>query len=143
MSGRDYELWQPLLALAAWIESHGAEGLLALVQDHAQATIDENRDDATPDHDETLLRLLADAIRTGDTPTATDILNAAKQQDSRIFDKWSARAVGSHLKRYGLTTNKTGGRRIYGRVTLDNLRRIQTTYHVELGFDDEPTDLDA
>jgi hypothetical protein len=29
MSGRDYELWQPLLALAAWIESHGARGLLA------------------------------------------------------------------------------------------------------------------
>jgi len=143
MSGRDYELWQPLLALAAWIESYGAQGLLTLMQDHAQASIDESRDDATPDHDETLLRLLADAIRIGNTPTAGEILNAAKQQDARTFDKWTARAVGSHLKRYGLTTNKTGGRRLYGRVTLNDLRTIQTIYHVELGFDEEVTNLDA
>ncbi len=143
MSGRDYELWQPLLSLANWIESNGARGLLALVQNHAQTTIDESRDDATPDHDETLLRLLADAVRIGDTPSAGDILDSAKQQDTRTFDKWTARAVGSHLKRYGLTTNKTGGRRIYGRVTLGDLQQIQTTYNVELGFDDEPADLDA
>ena len=49
MSGRDYELWQPLLALAWWIESHGARGLLGLLQEHALATIDAGRDDATPD----------------------------------------------------------------------------------------------
>ena len=32
MSGRDYELWQPLLALASWVESKGARGLLKLLQ---------------------------------------------------------------------------------------------------------------
>ena len=140
MSGRDYELWQPLLALAAWIESHGANGLLDLMQQHALLTIDVNRDDATPDHDETLLRLLADAVRVGDSPTASELLEAAKQQDIRTFDKWTPRAVGSHLKRYGLTTNKTGGRLVYGRVSLDGLREIQTTYNVELGFDDNSND---
>ena len=31
MTGRDYELWQPLLALASWVESHGAKGLLELM----------------------------------------------------------------------------------------------------------------
>ena len=79
----------------------------------------------------------------GDTPSPGDILDAAKQQDARTFDKWTARAVGSHLKRYGLTTNKTGGRRIYGRVTLGDLRRIQSTYNIELGFDDKQIDLDG
>jgi len=147
MSGRDYELWQPLLSLAAWVESHGAGGLLALMQEHARTTIDESRDDATPDHDETLLRLLTDAVRIGDVPSAGEILDAAKGRDARTFDKWTARAVGSHLKRYGLTTNKTGGRRVYGRVTLSDLQQIQTTYNVELGFDEEPaeepTDPDA
>ena len=113
------------------------------MQDHAQASIDESRDDATPDHDETLLRLLADAIRIGDTPTAGEILHAAQRQDARTFDKWTARAVGSHLKRYGLTTNKTSGRRLYSRVTLSDLRAIQTNYQVELGFDEELTDPDA
>ena len=65
MSGRDYELWQPLLALAAWIESHGARGLLKLLQEHALATIEAGRDDATPDADEILLRILTDEIRVG------------------------------------------------------------------------------
>ena len=113
------------------------------MQDHAQTSIDESRDDATPDHDETLLRLLADAVRIGDTPTAGEILNVAKQQDARTFDKWTARAVGGHLKRYGLTTNKTGGRRLYSRVTLNDLRTIQTVYNVELGFEEELTNPDA
>lgn len=140
MSGRDYELWQPLLSLAAWMESHGAEGLLALMQEHALAAIDDNRDDATPDHDETLLRLLADAVRGGEAPTAAELLAAAARDDARTFDKWTARAVSGHLKRYGLTTNKTGGRKVYGRVTLADLLAIQTTYHVELGFDDEVTE---
>ncbi|HUT58009.1 MAG TPA: hypothetical protein VNA25_09195 [Phycisphaerae bacterium] len=58
--GRDFELWQPLLALASWIEEAGALGLLGLFQEHALATIDSARDDQAPDHDETLLRLLAE-----------------------------------------------------------------------------------
>src|SRR5690606_28647093 len=90
MSGRDYELWQPLLSLAAWIESHGAGGLLSLMQKHAVATIDDNRDDATPDHDETLLRLLVDAIRQSEAPTAAELLAAAQRDDARTFDKWTA-----------------------------------------------------
>ena len=32
---------------------------------------------------------------------------------------------------------------VSGRVTLDDLLQIQTTYNVELGFDDQPTDLGA
>jgi hypothetical protein len=143
MSGRDYELWQPLLSLADWIESHGAAGLLELVQQHALASIDEGCDDAAPDHDETLLRLLADAVRTGDAPTAAELLDAAQKQDARTFDKWTARAVAGHLKRYGLTTNKTAGRKVYGRVSPADLRAIQATYHLDLGFDDEPAGADA
>ena len=29
MSGRNFELWQPLLALAAWLDDRGANGLLS------------------------------------------------------------------------------------------------------------------
>ena len=143
MSGRDYELWQPLLSLASWIESQGAQGLLALVQEHARETIEESSEDATPDHDEILLRLLADALRIGSTPRAGEILFAAKKQDPRTFDKWTPRAVGSHLKRYGLTTNRTDGKRVYGRVTLEDMQQIQTNYNVELGFDDKLIDPDV
>jgi len=135
MSGRDFELWQPLLALASWIEAAEASGLLGLLQSHALATIDENQDDQTPDTDETLLRILADEIRFGKPPTPGDVLAKAKNGESDSFKNWSAKAVSAHLKRYGLTTNKSHGRKVYGKVTVDDLRRIQTTYAVDLGLD--------
>jgi hypothetical protein len=136
MSGRDYELWQPLLALASWIEQHGARGLLKMLQDHALATIDAGRDDATPDADETLLRILADEIRTGMVPTPGDILAKAQAIDAAGFKTWKARGVSEHLKRYGATTSKTCGRKVY-RVTLDSLRAIQESYGIDLGFDEK------
>ena len=137
MSGRDYELWQPLLALASWIESHGARGLLKLLQEHALATIDAGRDDATPDADETLLRILADEIRVGMVPTPGDILAKAQEADAAGFKTWKARGVSEHLKRYGAATHKSCGRKVYSRVTLDSLRAIQESYGIDLGFDEK------
>jgi len=136
MSGRDYELWQPLLALASWIEQHGARGLLKMLQEHALATIDAGRDDATPDADETLLRILTDEIRVGIVPTPGDILAKAQAVDAAGFKTWKARGVSEHLKRYGATTHKTCGRKVY-RVTLDSLRAIQESYGIDLGFDEK------
>ncbi len=135
MSGRDFELWQPLLALAAWIESHGAHGLLRLLQEHALATIDAGREDVTPDADETLLRILADEIRMGNTPTPGDILAKAQATDAAGFKTWKARGVSEHLKRYGAATHKTCGRKVY-KVSLESLRTIQASYGVDLGFDE-------
>ncbi len=134
MSGRDYELWQPLLALASWIESHGARGLLAMLQEHALATIEAGREDTTPDADEILLRILADEIRAGRVPTSSDILGKAQGVDSTGFRNWSARGVSEHLKRYGVVTHKSCGRKVYSRVTLESLRVIQESYSVDLGF---------
>jgi len=137
MSGRDYELWQPLMALAAWIESRGARGLLRIVQDHAAEVIDSGRDDATPEYDETLLRVLAEEIRAGYAPSPGDILTRAQEADAAGFKTWKARGVSEHLKRYGLTTYKTNGRKIYARTALDTLRAVQANYGVDLGFDPE------
>jgi len=137
MTGRAYQLWQPLLALAAHFEDQGADGLRALVEEYALDTIGEDQEDATPDADETLLRLLADALREGDRPTAGDILAKAQEAEERGFGNWSARAVAEHLKRYGLTTHKTGGRKIYGQDALERLRKVQESYVVDLGFSRE------
>ena len=137
MSGRDFELWQPLLALAAWIESHGAQGLLKLLQEHALATIDAGRDDSTPDADETLLRILADEIRGAWCRRPATFSPRPKQVDAAGFKTWKARGVSEHLKRYGAVTHKSCGRKVY-RVTLDSLRTIQESYGVDLGFDERP-----
>jgi hypothetical protein len=71
MSGRDFELWQPLLSLAWWLESHGARGLLELMQSHAMTVIEAGKDDATPDQDETLLKLLADLVSVPPRPRSS------------------------------------------------------------------------
>jgi hypothetical protein len=125
MGGRDSELWQPILALASWIEAHGAHGLTELLRTHALATIETGRDDQTPDHDEKLLRVLAESVRLGVRPTAGEILEQARSGESESFHRWSARAAAEHLRRYGVHTRKTGGRRVYADVTPDQLRSIQ------------------
>jgi hypothetical protein len=135
MSGRDFEMWQPLLALAAWIESHGANGLRGLVEAHALSTIESGRDDQTPDADETLLRILANALRNGERQTPGEILAKAKQLEPEGFKHWGARGVSSHLKRYGLETRKSHGERVYGPELTEMLGKIQQSYGIELGAD--------
>jgi hypothetical protein len=131
--GRAFELWQPLLALAEWIESHGAAGLLQLVQDHALGTIDAAKDDAVPDADETLLEILTEAVQARRQPTPGEILNTAKDRDPTTFGKWAPRTVSNRLATYGIKTNK-GRQRQYRSVTLADLRRIQAHYGIDLGI---------
>jgi hypothetical protein len=145
MSGRDYELWQPLLALASWIESHGARGLLKLLQEHAMAVIDRGRDEAVPDADEVLLRVLAEAVRFGERPTPHDILAKAVEAEPVLFKNWHPRTVTARLKSYGIPTpRKIGSRREFREVTPDVLRRIQESYGIDLDIrsdeDDTPAD---
>ncbi len=139
MTGRDFELWQPLLALANWIEAHGAAGLLKLVQDFALASIEAAQDDQTPDADETLLRILAEQLRAGLKPTPGDILAKAIDVEGASFKTWKARGVAEHLKRYTVTTHKSAGRKVYGKKMLDALKRIQANYNIDLGFEADTT----
>lgn len=133
LAGRDFELWQPLLTLAAWLDGLGAHGLLAMVQRHAVATHEANKDEQIPDTDETLLELLAEFVRVGTAPTPTEILDRARERDKATFDRWTARTVSNRLKTYGITVVKSHGIRAF-RVAQGALERIQNTYGIDLGF---------
>jgi hypothetical protein len=134
MSGRDFELWQPLLSLGAWLEEHGAGGLLALMQAHAMQTIDGGRDEQTPDQDETLLRLLAERRTNLETPQAREILEAARTLDAVTFRQWTPKGVSNVFRRYGVTTKEIHGRKVY-RTEIVDLLRIQETYGLSLGLE--------
>jgi hypothetical protein len=140
MSGRDFELWQPILGLAAWLDENGADGLLRIMQEHAARSIDLNRDDAVPDADEVLLRLLADAVMAGINAALTreELLRRAVERDPSVFSKWSGRGVSNTLKRYGIATTKSNGQRTYRDVTPAQLVRVQTSYGVDLGLGSVP-----
>lgn len=134
MGGRDYELWQPLLALASFIEESGACGLLGSLQDHALKSIETAKDNQTPGYDETLLRLLADAIKNGERPTCGEILERARDIDFDCFRSWSPKGVSNHLANYNLHTRKTNGDRRYCDVALSDLRQIQVNYSMDLSI---------
>ena len=59
INGRDYELWQPLLAMAAWLEDAGVVNLSALVEEYAIQSIETSSALRTPEADEILIRTLA------------------------------------------------------------------------------------
>lgn len=126
------------MAIAAFLEENGApSGLLELLQGHALETAERGSDDQTPDFDETLLRLLADAVRFGERPTPGELLERAKQGEAgEGFKRWTPKAVADHLRRYGLATIKSHGQKRYGRVAMDDLREIQVNYGIDLGLPD-------
>jgi hypothetical protein len=137
IDGRNYELWQPLLALAAWVESHGEAGLLCLVQRHALASISAARDDQIPDADETLLEILTAKIRADRSPTPGEILSEAQERDLTTFAKWGPRTVSNRLKIYGIEARKIDRRREYRDTTLADLARIQQHYAIDLGISEQ------
>jgi hypothetical protein len=140
ISGRAYELWQPLLALAFWIESHGAEGLLSLMQKHAFKSLDASREDQIPDADEILLEILTDRVRMGEFPTPGEICTRAKELESTIFDRWTPRTVSKRLKTYGFETRKVDRRREYRHTTLADLAHVQRNYGIDLGIPNSSTE---
>ena len=135
MSGRQFELWQPLLALAAWTEDHGAKGLLALMQRYAAESNESATDDQIPDADEMLLHILADHVKSAmqDELTPGGLLAKAKDVELSLFRKWSPQGVGRALGRYGVRSGHSGPR-TYRKVTRRQLRRIEERYGMDLGI---------
>jgi hypothetical protein len=132
MSGREYELWQPLLAIASWIESHGERGLLARMQAHATDTAELSRYGVFEEAGVTILQALADAARAGDRPTALEILAAAQEKRAIMLLRWTPLQVANVLKGYGIPKpTKSGGRREY-RVTFEQVRKIATRHGIDV-----------
>lgn len=138
-SNRNHELWQPIMALAAWLEGGGMAGLLATIQAHAERAVEASTEDATPDSDETILRVLTDEIANGRKPAPNELLTKAKAIEAETFQRWTPRTVSNVLKRYGLEITRQGpdGRR-YRDVSMADLRKIEQTYFLDLGIGDGP-----
>ena len=133
ISGRHFELWQPLLALADWIETAGAQGLHGIVKAHALDSIEAGRDDQVPDADEIVLRIVTEKVKCGVTFTPGDVLAAAQQSEPALFQKWLPRTISNRLHQYGISRPKPKhGRRPYDHISLPMLLKIQQNYGIDL-----------
>lgn len=140
-SGRDFELWQPLLAIGSWLEEHGVSGIVEVLTTFAVDNIDHGEEDNLPDADVALLTILAEHVRGGTASTlkAGDILAAACARHPTLFGapdkpRWSPKGISNALRRYGLQTKKGHGSRgrTYQPVTEDQLRAVSRAYGFEL-----------
>jgi hypothetical protein len=135
VSGRAYELWQPILAVAAWLDGLGATGLLEILKKHALATLAAMKDDAVPEADEILLEVLTKKIQNGEKPTTKELLDEAANCDPTTFKMWHPKTVSARLSSYGIKTpKKLNGKREYRDVTTARLKEIQDRYGVDLGL---------
>lgn len=139
MSGRDFEVWQPLMALAEWFDGNGAAGIKDRLVQYAMRVIERDRDDATPEADESLLRIVAERVVLGSNHKLEPkgLLSAAIEIDPATFQRWSPKRVGETLKKYGIRSNRSNGRRVYSDVTLAQLRKLERRYAIDLGLPPE------
>jgi hypothetical protein len=135
LSNRHFELWQPLFALASFVEGDGLGGIAENIERYARQTIANEQEDQIPPADEIFLTILAGFVRDGIMPRPSDILQRAKESDPDTFRHFCARRVSSCLKRYSLATAKYNGDKRYSRVTISDLMAIQQRYMVDLGFE--------
>ncbi|QDU35453.1 hypothetical protein KS4_35360 [Poriferisphaera corsica] len=140
LHGRDYELWQPLLSLASFFESQGVADLHAGVLDFAYYNHEQGKQDKATDIDATLLRIAARMILTQTiAPTAQEIINCARLDEAETFDRITPRKTASILKAYGLTTQKSNGKRIYNNISRKDFQRIQQNYGLDLDLPKQET----
>lgn len=135
MSGRNYELWQPLLAIAEWLDRHGASGLYGDLRKHAIRTIESSAEAAIPAEDEVVLQTLCNLVEDGRRPMAKEILQQATTDEPGLFRNWTARRVSACLGRYGIAGRKSAGKSVYD-PSLETLVRVSRTYQIDLGLPD-------
>src|SRR5262249_50465549 len=106
-----------------------------LVKRHALASVNAAKDDSVPEADETLLEILAEAVRGGNSPTPSEILQKAQERDVVTFRLWHPTSVTRRLKNYGIAApKKSNGAKRFRHVTVEMLMKIERHYGIDLGF---------
>jgi hypothetical protein len=137
MSGRNFELWQPLLSIAAWLEDNGVRGMLDTLRRHALLLIESSREAATPPIDEALLQALARAVGSGIAPTVGELLATVSEADPSLFRYMSPHTAAARLRRYGLKSRPSNGRHLWDPPAAV-LLRVQESYGIDLGLPTDP-----
>jgi hypothetical protein len=145
LNGRQYELWQPILALAGWIDhqrlirdrqaAKSADAAIPRLHlqllEYARRLSERAADSVLPEEDFLLLWVLTEKSVRDEQPTCRMLLYSARLMDAEAMRGFSERRVAEILKGYGLSTVRSNGRSIF-RDVLKQLKRIKERYGVDL-----------
>jgi len=135
LTGRQHDVWQPMLSFASWIEGHGVSGLRATMERMAKRLIETEAASRSLSADEVLLRALAEFSRQGVTVTTKQVLEVAQKQAPVLLSTYSARKASSCLDKYGLKTSPSNGRNVYRPTPIGVFLKIQQQYGLDLGLE--------
>ncbi len=136
LSNRGFELFQPLLALAKFLEQQGVAGIHKRVREFALQHVEEFAGSKVSERDEILLKILAGWLKDGiGYIQPKKLLEAARLEESDLFKQWSPKGVANAVRRYGLVAKRSHGKSTYDRITLRELKEVQRRYGFDLGFD--------
>jgi len=119
--------------MAFLVQESGAEHLVEFLTQHMHKCIQSGQDDAVPETDEVELNALKDLL--DENPhgvRAGQVLDRVKDEEPSLFGSYSARGIGAILNRYGLRSQRSGGKRYY-RMTAGQWKSIQQSYGIDLG----------
>ena len=137
MSGRETEVWQPMLALARLVETGGQNGLVSLIRKHADRAILESTADTVPEADDVVLQIAFKHASKGERFTPGDLLGDAKIENQFLFERYSAKGIGGILRKYGLTHQGRAGNGIYYRPTIAQMKSIADLYDIQFDPEDQ------
>ena len=134
IGGRNFQLWQPLLSIGKWLDGLGGEGIHATIINFARGAITSAKENQTPETDEIVLTVFTEKINEGGMTSPGEILGECQSREPNLFNRYSAKGIATLLGRYSFSATKTNGRRAYRHTTVDDLRKVQTHYGVDLGL---------
>jgi hypothetical protein len=133
-AARVYQLWNPLLTLAAWLERHGLAGACHRLTEHARRVQNLFVEDQFPFIDEMVLRALAHLTQdhTQRDIRCTDILDECRKAEPYAFRSVTARRISSVLHYYGIKTRQ-GHRKYYPKEdAIRELKLLEERYGIVL-----------
>jgi hypothetical protein len=135
LGGRQYELWQPILALASWVDHCRPNGtppsLHPRMLAYAQQACAGASEGGVPEEDYLLLQALAAKAVRKQQPNCKQVLELARLVDRDALRGVTPRKVAEILKRYGLHSTRTAGLNVF-RDVLDQLKQIEIRYAIDL-----------
>lgn len=132
--GRAYEVWAPLLAVARWADGDADGPAQAAIREIAFWTMSNLADERLPEGDLAALAAARHLIAAGREPSAGEILAAAAGSPdyADAVQHWTPRRIAEALRRYGLETERSNGRRRYRRYRSDTFDAIESRFAISI-----------